>query len=59
MVITAQHVQNLLRIYKAKLERSKLVNAGATEGRPILSFPVETKLRLLMDRIKYQALEQV
>lgn len=63
MVITAQQVENVLRIYRRELQRSRLVNTGAAEGRPIPSgratFPVETKPRLLMDRIKYQALEQV
>jgi hypothetical protein len=63
MVITAQHVENVLRIYRRELQRAKLVNAGATEGQPIpsgrVTFPAGTKPRLLMDRIKYQALEQI
>ena len=63
MVVTAQHVENVLRTYSRQLQRSKLVNPSDSEDRPIPSERVtiseEAKQRLLMDRIKYQALEQV
>jgi hypothetical protein len=63
MVITAQHVENVLRTYSRQLQRSRLVNQGIGEDRPMSSERVtiseEAKQRLLMDRIKYQALEQV
>jgi hypothetical protein len=62
LFITAQHVENVLRIYRRELQRSILVK-GATVSRPMLSERVtisaETKPGLLMDRIKYQALEQI
>jgi hypothetical protein len=63
MVITAQHVENVLRTYSRQLQRSKLGNPGDSEDWPMPSERVtiseEAKQRLLMDRIKYQALEQV
>jgi hypothetical protein len=63
MVITAQHVENVLRTYSRQLQRSKLVHPGDSEDRAVPSERVtiseEAKQRLLMDRIKYQALEQV
>ena len=63
MVITAQHVENVLRTYSRQLQRSKLFNPGDGEDRPMPSERVtiseEAKQRLLMDRIKNQALEQV
>lgn len=63
MVITAQHVENVLRTYSRQLQRSRLTSQAASEDRPLPSERVtiseEAKQRLLMDRIKYQALEQV
>ena len=63
MVITAQHVENVLRTYSRQLQRSKLFYPGDNEDRPMPSERVtiseEARQRLLMDRIKYQALEQV
>ena len=63
MVITAQHVENVLRTYSRQLQRSKLFNPGDSEDRSLpterVTISEEAKQRLLMDRIKYQALEQV
>jgi hypothetical protein len=63
MVITAQHVENVLRTYSRQLQRSKLANQAVNEDRPMPSERVtiseEAKQRLLMDRIKYQAMEHV
>jgi hypothetical protein len=64
MVITAYQVENVLRTYSRQLQRSKLVNASSSdEDRPMPSERVtiseEAKQRLLMDRIKDQALEHV
>lgn len=63
MVITAQHVENVLRTYSRQLQRSKLANHAGNEDLPMPSERVtiseEAKQRLLMDRVKYQALEHV
>jgi hypothetical protein len=62
MVITAYQVENVLRTYSRQLQRSKLVNHDSGEGPPMPSERVtiseEAKQRLLMDRVKGQALEQ-
>jgi len=63
MVITDYHVENVLRTYSRQLQRSKLVNQTVPEDRPLPSEKVtiseEAKQRLLMDRVKSQALEHV
>jgi hypothetical protein len=63
MVITDYHVENVLRTYSRQLQRSKLVNQTPGEDRPLPSEKVtiseEAKERLLMDRVKSQALEHV
>jgi hypothetical protein len=63
MVITDYHVENVLRTYSRQLQRSKLVNQTLPEDRPLPSEKVtiseEAKHRLLMDRVKSQALEHV
>jgi hypothetical protein len=63
MVITAYQVENVLRTYSRQLQRSKLMNQDSGEDQPMPSERVtiseEAKQRLLMDRVKGQALEQV
>jgi hypothetical protein len=63
MVITDYHVENVLRTYSRQLQRSKLANQTLGEDRPMPSEKVtiseEAKQRLLMDRVKSQALEHV
>jgi hypothetical protein len=63
MVITDYHVENVLRTYSRQLQRSKLMNQTPGEDRPLPSEKVtiseEAKQRLLMDRVKSQALEHV
>jgi hypothetical protein len=63
MVITDYQVENVLRTYSRQLQRSRMVNQMPGEDRPMPSEKVtiseEAKQRLLMDRVKTQALEHV
>jgi hypothetical protein len=62
MVITDYHVQSVLRTYSRQLQRSKLVSQTSEHDRPLarvtVSISDEARQRLLLDRIKSQALEQ-
>jgi len=63
MVITPYQVESVLRTYSRQLQRSKFLDQASNEDRPMPSERVtiseEAKERLLMDRIKCQALEHV
>jgi hypothetical protein len=63
MVITDYHVQSVLRTYSRQLQRAKLPVVDSNDGRPRsavkVSISEEAHQRLLMERIKSQALEQV
>jgi hypothetical protein len=63
MVISAYQVENVLRTYSRQLQRSKLVSQDSGEDQPMPSERVtiseEARQRLLMDRVRDQALEQV
>ena len=64
MVITDYQVESVLRTYSRQLQRSKLATQTQGEDRPPLSsekvtISDEAKQRLLMDRVKSQALEHV
>ncbi len=61
MVITAQHVENVLRIYREGLQRANRVKENAVGAEPTTSsrntILNATRPHHLMERIKYQALE--
>ena len=61
MVITAQHVETVLRIYREGLQRANPVKGNTVAAEPPPSsrntIPNATKPHHLMERIKYQALE--
>ena len=61
MVITAQHVENVLRIYREGLQRANRVKGDTVEADPPPSsrntISNATKPHHLMERIKNQALE--
>lgn len=63
MVITAQHVENVLRIYRRELQQARLDNGAASKGRSLRAvrapLQAQSKSSLLMDRIKYQVLELI
>jgi hypothetical protein len=62
MIITDYHVQSVLRTYTKQLQRSRLSGRTSEHDRstPIekVTISEEAKQRLLMERIKFQALEQ-
>jgi hypothetical protein len=62
MVITDYHVQSVLRTYSRQLQRAKLSMPDSNDGRPRpavkVSISEEAHQRLLVERIKSQALEQ-
>ncbi len=61
MVITAQHVETVLRIYREGLQRANRVKGNAVEAEPTPAdrntLSNATRPHQLMERIKYQALE--
>jgi hypothetical protein len=63
MLITDYHVENVLRTYSRQLQKSKLNRQPFKEEQPAqaerVTISEEAKQKLLMDRIKSQALEQV
>ncbi len=63
MVITAQHVENVLRIYRRELQQARLDNGGISKSRSPravrATLQARSKPSLLMDRIKYQVLELI
>ena len=63
MVITDYHVQSVLRTYSRQLLRAKLPHLSGQEVRSLSAVKVtiseEAQQRLLMDRIKSQAMEQL
>ncbi len=63
MVITPYQVESVLRTYSRQLQRSRFADQASNEDRPMPSERVTiseaAKERLLMDRIKCQALEHV
>jgi len=63
MVITAQHVENVLRTYRRQLQQARMGYADATKGRGPRAVRAALQARsrpsLLMDRIKYQVLELI
>jgi hypothetical protein len=63
MVITDYHVQSVLRTYSRQLQRAKLPMQSGNADSPMPAVKVtiseEAQQRLLMERIKSQALEQV
>ena len=63
MLITDYHVQSVLRTYSRQLQRAKLPMQSGSGESPMpavkVSISEEAQQRLLMERIKSQALEQV
>ena len=61
MVITDYHVQSVLRTYTKQLQRSKLSRRSEETDRSMqiekVTISDEAKQRLLMERIKSQAME--
>jgi hypothetical protein len=63
MMITDYHVQSVLRTYSRQLLRARFPSAADQGGRSLPAVKVviseEAQQRLLMDRIKSQAVEQL
>jgi hypothetical protein len=62
MIITDYHIQSVLRTYTKQLQRSRLAGSSGDRDRSMptekVSISDEGKQRLLMERIKSQAMDQ-